>query len=114
MNGSTGEIVNGVAKFLNALAPDPHTARRIVASNVGLYGSDAVRDGYAELMADVADNKVRVPTVKALIGYFKTASERPNAPRRSQATNRPQWAVEADAKRQAAWEACFPKAEIVQ
>lgn len=111
MNGSTSEIVIGVAKFLNALAPDQDTARRIVASNVGLYGSDAVRDGYAELMADVADNKVRVPTVKALLGYFKTAGDRKNRPRRD--SNRPQWAAEADAKKQAAWEAVFGK-ETVQ
>ena len=77
LNGSTGEIVNGVARFLNQLAPDYVTARRVIASNVGIYGDRAVRDGYAELMADVADNKVRVPSVKALLGYFKTASERP-------------------------------------
>lgn len=77
LNGSTGEIVNGVAKFLNHLAPDYTSARRIIASNVGIYGDRAVRDGYAELMADVADNKVRVPSVKALVGYFKTAGERP-------------------------------------
>lgn len=97
LNGSTAEIVNGIAKFLNVLAPDHDTARRIVASNVGLYGSDAVRDGYAELMADVADNKVRVPSVKALLGYFKTAGDRKARPRRDQ-SNRPQWAVERDAK----------------
>lgn len=97
LNGSTAEIVNGIAKFLNVMAPDRETARRIVASNVGLYGSDAVRDGYAELMADVADNKVRVPSVKALLGYFKTAGDRKARPRRDQ-SNRPQWAVERDAK----------------
>lgn len=95
LNGSTSEIVTGIAKFLNVHCPDQDAARRIVASNVGLYGSDAVRDGYAELMADVADNKVRVPSVKALVGYFKTAGDRRDKPRRDQ-SNRPQWAVERD------------------
>lgn len=76
LNGSTREIVQGIAKFLNSMAPDYATAKIIVASNVGIYGGVAVRDGYAELMADMADNKVRVPTVKALVGYFKTASNR--------------------------------------
>ena len=80
LNGSTAEIVSGVARFLNALAPDYDTARRIIASNVGIYGDRAVRDGYAELMADVADNRVRVPSVKALVGYFKTASDRGSRP----------------------------------
>ena len=27
-------------------------------------------------MADVADNKIRVPTFKILVGYFRTAKER--------------------------------------
>lgn len=76
MNGATGTIVAGIALFLNQHSPDYETARRVVASNVGLYGADAVRDGYAELMADVDDNKVRVPSVKALVGYFKTAGTR--------------------------------------
>lgn len=76
LNGSTAEIVRGVAKLLNNLAPDYAFARQMVASNVGLYGPNAVRDGYAELQADLADNKVRVPSAKTLLGYFKTASER--------------------------------------
>jgi hypothetical protein len=76
LNGSTGTIVAGIAMFLNCNAPDYETAKRVVTSNVGIYGADAVRDGYAELMADVDDNKVRVPSVKALVGYFKTASTR--------------------------------------
>lgn len=76
LNGSTTEIVRGVAKLLNNLAPDYAFARQIVASNVGIYGPNAVRDGYAELQADIADNKVRIPSVKTLVGYFKTASER--------------------------------------
>lgn len=105
LNGSTGEIVAGVAKFLNHLAPDYVTARRVIASNVGLFGSVAVRDGYAELMADVADNKVRVPSVKVLVGYFKSAGERPRQPKPQQQANRPQWAVEADAKQAAFLEA---------
>ena len=29
------------------------------------------------VIADVEDNKVRVPSAKVLQGYFKTASERP-------------------------------------
>jgi hypothetical protein len=77
LNGSTSEIVEGIAKLLNSMAPDYVSAKRMITSNVGIYGAHAVRDGYAELMADIADNKVRVPSYKALLGYFKTASERP-------------------------------------
>lgn len=87
LNGSTGEIVGGIAKFLNNLSPDYVSARRIVASNVGLYGDRAVRDGYAELIADVEDNKVRVPSAKVLQGYFKTASERPQQQRSPKPSN---------------------------
>ena len=76
LNGSTAEIIDGIARFLNAYAPDYETAKRVVASNVELYSPSAVRDGYAELMADMADNKVRVPSFKALIGYFKTAHQK--------------------------------------
>jgi len=76
LNGSTAEIVEGVAKLLNGMAPDYVSAKRMISSNVSIYGAHAVRDGYAELMADIADNKVRVPSYKALLGYFKTASER--------------------------------------
>lgn len=83
LNGSTGEIIGGVAKLLNNLAPDYPTAKRIIASNVGIYGAAAVRDGYAELMADIADNKVRIPSAKTLLGYFKTASERPATERKT-------------------------------
>lgn len=77
LNDATREIVSGIAKFLNNLAPDYPTAKRIIASNIALYGEKAVRDGYAELRADVEDNKVRIPSAKVLLGYFKTASERP-------------------------------------
>lgn len=77
LNGSTAEIVEGIAKLLNSMAPDYVSARRMITSNVSIYGAHAIRDGYAELMADIADNKVRVPSYKALLGYFKTASERP-------------------------------------
>jgi hypothetical protein len=83
LNGSTSEIVDGVARHLNQLSPDYETARRIVSSNVGLFGPDAVRDGYAEMMADVADNRVKVPSVKAMVGYFRTAASRPKTERRS-------------------------------
>lgn len=76
-NDATEEIVSGVAKFLNRLAPDRETAKRIVRGNQALYGDDAVRNGYAELMADVADNKVRIPSAKILVGYFKSAHARP-------------------------------------
>lgn len=76
LNGSTAEIVGGIAKFLNSLSPDFETARRVVSSNCGLYGDQAVRDGYAELMADVEDRKIRVPSVKVLVGYFKIAKDR--------------------------------------
>jgi uncharacterized protein YdaU (DUF1376 family) len=76
LNGATAEIVNGVARMFNQLAPDLEWARKQVSSNVAIYGSEAVRDGYAELMADVADNKVRIPSHKALVGYFKTAKDR--------------------------------------
>lgn len=76
LNGSTTEIIGGIAKLLNVYAPDHETAKRIVASNVGLFGAQAVRDGYAELMADMADNKVIVPRIKTLVGYFKQAGDK--------------------------------------
>ena len=82
LNGSTAEIVGGVAKLLNNLAPDYETAKRIVTSNVGFYGPVAVRDGYAELMADIADNKVVIPSAKTLLGYVQTASKRPSKAQR--------------------------------
>lgn len=77
LNGSTTEIVGGVARLLWPMAPDFEASKRIIVGNVGIYGALAVRDGYSEFMADIADNKLRVPSVKALIGYFKTASDRP-------------------------------------
>lgn len=76
LNGATAEIVRGVANLLNVYAPDFETARRIVQSNVGLYGPTAVRDGYAEFCADRDDGKVGVPTSKTLVGYFRTAKDR--------------------------------------
>lgn len=76
LNGATSEIVSGIARMFNQLAPDLEWARKQVSSNVAIYGSEAVRDGYAELMADMADNKVRVPSHKALVGYFQTAKNK--------------------------------------
>lgn len=113
LNGSTAEIVAGVAKILNVHAPDIAAAKRIVQSNVGLYGPNAVRDGYAELMADLQDNQIRVPSIKVLIGYIKTAKERPS---KVVPMQRPQWAVEKDEHRQRALAACglAPKPGVVQ
>lgn len=76
MNGSTSLIVSTFAEWLNPWAPDLPAARRSIADAVGIYGDRAVRDAFAELKADVADGKLRVPTVKSFYGYCRTAKER--------------------------------------
>jgi len=76
LNGSTSLIVTTFAGWMNPWAPDLPAARRSIADAVGIYGDRAVRDGFAELKADVADGKLRVPTVKSFYGYCRTAKER--------------------------------------
>lgn len=76
LNGSTSLIVSTFAEWLNPWAPDLPAARRSIADAVGIYGDRAVRDAFAELKADVADGKLRVPTVKSFYGYCRTAKER--------------------------------------
>ena len=76
LNGATSLIVSDVAGWLNPYAPDLEFARKQVAEALRIYGDIAVRDGYAELKADIADGKVRAPTVKSLYGYFRTAKDR--------------------------------------
>lgn len=73
LNGATAAIVQGVGRWLNNLAPDLATARRIVASNVGLYGADAVRRGFADMETDVIDGKVVGSPLKAFTAYCDKA-----------------------------------------
>lgn len=76
LNGSTQMIVEQFASWVNPWAPDLPAAHRSVADAVQIYGSQAVRDGFAELKADHADGKVRAMTVKAFYGFVRTAKER--------------------------------------
>jgi uncharacterized protein YdaU (DUF1376 family) len=76
LNGSTSLIVRTFAEWLNPWAPDVAAARKTIADAVGIYGDRAVRDGFAELKADVADGKLRIPTAKSFYGYCRTAKDR--------------------------------------
>jgi uncharacterized protein YdaU (DUF1376 family) len=76
LNGSTSLIVKTFAEWLNPWAPDVAAARKTIADAVGIYGDRAVRDGFAELKADVADGKLRIPTAKSFYGYCRTAKDR--------------------------------------
>lgn len=76
LNGSTALIVTTFAGWLNALNPDIASARRTIGDALALYGEAAVRDGFAELKADIADGKLRVPSVKSFYGYVRHARER--------------------------------------
>jgi hypothetical protein len=80
LNGSTAAIVQGVARWLNNLVPDLETARRIVSTNTGIFGSDAVRRAFADMQADVLDGKVIASPIKAFAGYCDSAKrQRPQA-----------------------------------
>lgn len=76
LNDPTSAIVAGMARIQNQLAPDYRWAKTCLDSNIGLYGADAVRDGWAEFQADQADGKLRNPSVKALVSYFQTAKNK--------------------------------------
>jgi uncharacterized protein YdaU (DUF1376 family) len=76
LNGSTSLIVGTFAGWLNPYVPDFDTARRVITKSVALYGDRSVRDGFAELDADISDGKIRLPTAKMFFGYCRTAQER--------------------------------------
>lgn len=76
LNGSTKLIVEQFAGWLNPWSPDLPAAHKSIADAVQIYGSQAVRDGFADLKADHADGKVRAMTVKAFYGFVRTAKER--------------------------------------
>jgi hypothetical protein len=76
LNGATSLIVSSFAKWMNPHVPDVDGARKSIGEAVRIYGDRAVRDGFAELSADIADGKLRVPTVKSFYGYCRTAKER--------------------------------------
>lgn len=76
LNGATAAIVAGVASWLSSgmgCKPDVTTARKIIASNVSLYGADAVRRGFADMQADVLGGKLVGNPLKAFTGYCDTA-----------------------------------------
>lgn len=75
LNGATHAIVQGVASWLSGVGckPDVATARKIISSNVGLYGADAVRRGFADMQADVIGGKLVGNPLKAFTGYCDTA-----------------------------------------
>lgn len=50
-------MVEQVAKWLNHLAPDATTARTLIASQIAHYGAEAVRSGFTELQAGVAEER---------------------------------------------------------
>jgi hypothetical protein len=84
LNGATSTIVSDLAKWLSPYVPDFDGARKTVSEMVALYGDRAVRDGFADMKARIADGEMRVPTVRQLYGFIKqsktTASTGP--PRR--------------------------------
>lgn len=84
LNGATSLIVNTLAGWINPFAPDPAFAYTQVSEAVRMFGDIAVRDGFAELKADIADNRVRAPSVKQFYGYIRTARDR------KPATSKPQ------------------------
>lgn len=76
LNGATSLIVGSFAEWMNPHVPDIAGARKSISEAVRIYGDRAVRDGFAELSADIADGKLRIPTVKSFYGYCRTAKER--------------------------------------
>lgn len=77
LNGATALIVTDVAKWLSPWSPDEPGAYKQIGEAIRIYGERAVRDGYAEMKADIADGKLRAPSVKSLYGYFRVAKDRP-------------------------------------
>lgn len=77
LNGATAMIVTDVAKWLSPWTPDEPGAYKQIGEAIRIYGERAVRDGYAEMKADIADGKIRAPSVKSLYGYFRIAKDRP-------------------------------------
>jgi hypothetical protein len=75
LNGGTSVIVKQMATWLSPFTPDYKTSRTMIGNWVKQYGADAVRDGFADYCASMADDRVRVPTVKAVLGFIKTAYE---------------------------------------
>lgn len=75
LNGSTKLIVDQMAEWLSPWAPDFRLAHKTVADAVQLYGSQSVRDGFADLKAKHADGDVRAMTVTAFYGFVKRAKE---------------------------------------
>ncbi len=94
LNGSTQMIVEQFANWLSPYAPDFKTAHKSIADAVRLYGSSAVRDGFADLKAKHADGEVRALTTSAFYGFVKRAKERsasrkPDKPDRSNMVFKP-------------------------
>jgi hypothetical protein len=79
LNGSTTTIVETVARWTNQLSPDRDTARRIITSHVGIFGSNAVRRGVADLDTDVATGKLVGNPLKAFTGYCDRAKKHENS-----------------------------------
>ena len=75
LNGSTKMIVDQMAIWLNPYAPDHKQAHKTVADAVQLYGSQSVRDGFADLKAKHADGDIRAMTVTAFYGFVKRSKE---------------------------------------
>lgn len=85
LNGSTSVIVKDVARWFNELNPDTDGALVMVEKIATIYGPDAVKDAYAELSADFADNKrLGRPTYKLLLSYAQKAKERPRGQAKTQ------------------------------
>lgn len=97
LNGSSAEIIEGVGRLLRPWGdtPDRETAQRVLASLVGAYGPDAVRDGYADLATQVAADRPVIAPLKALTGFVKAAAAKRNQP------SEPPWKREKREKREA-------------
>lgn len=76
LNGATSLVVTDLARWLNPHSPDLEFARKQIGEAIRIYGDIAVRDGHAELKADIADGKLRAPNVKAFYGYCRVAKDR--------------------------------------
>lgn len=82
--GGTTAVVSEVARMLNALSPDHRAAHRIVADNCQLYGPEAVKTAYAEMIGDIEDDrhrapaerKIRRPSARVYVGYIQRAARR--------------------------------------
>lgn len=77
LNGATSIFVRDVAQWLSPYSPDFELARTQVQEAVHIFGPDAVRDGFVDLKAKIADGALAIPSIKQLYGFIRQAKANP-------------------------------------